>query len=109
MPIYEYKCENCNKIVELVQPFNATSPETCVHCGKGPLRKLVSQSSFILKGDGWYKDGYSGPSNQKPSTDSDTSQSSQTESASSSNTSETSTDTVKSTTSNDTSNASESP
>ena len=27
--------------------------------GKGELKKMISQTSFSLKGGGWYKDGYS--------------------------------------------------
>ncbi len=62
MPIYEYKCESCQEVIEIVQSFDAAPPEKCPQCGQGPLHKLVSHSSFILKGTGWYKDGYSGTS-----------------------------------------------
>jgi putative FmdB family regulatory protein len=58
MPIYEYQCESCSAVVEKIQPFSAKPPACCEICGGGPMRKLVSQSSFILKGGGWYKDGY---------------------------------------------------
>ena len=58
MPIYEYQCDNCYKIYEIWQKISDTPPGKCTECG-GPLHKLVSLSSFELKGGGWYVDGYS--------------------------------------------------
>ncbi|MCX8034347.1 MAG: zinc ribbon domain-containing protein [Thermodesulfovibrio sp.] len=57
MPIYEYECTNCNKIHEVIQKFSDESLKNCPICG-GELRKLISQSSFILKGSGWYVTDY---------------------------------------------------
>jgi putative FmdB family regulatory protein len=58
MPIYEYKCCKCSQIYEIWQKISDTPPDKCTECG-GPLHKLVSLSSFQLKGGGWYVDGYS--------------------------------------------------
>ena len=57
MPIYEYECEKCHEISEALQHFSDPPLTTCEHCG-GPLHKLISKSSFHLKGGGWYADGY---------------------------------------------------
>jgi putative FmdB family regulatory protein len=57
MPIYEYKCDACGTIVEAMQKFSDEPLTTCSHC-QGPLKKLVSQSSFHLKGSGWYVTDY---------------------------------------------------
>lgn len=57
MPIYEYECLNCNKIHEFIQKFSDEPLKNCPICG-GELRKLISQSSFILKGGGWYVTDY---------------------------------------------------
>lgn len=57
MPIYEYECLNCNKIHEFIQKFSDEPLKSCPICG-GELRKLISQSSFILKGSGWYVTDY---------------------------------------------------
>lgn len=62
MPIYEYECTNCNKIHEIIQKFNDEPLKNCPICG-GELRKLISQSSFILKGSGWYVTDYSRKNN----------------------------------------------
>jgi len=57
MPIYEYKCDQCGTIVEAIQKFSDNPLATCSHC-QGHLQKLISQSSFHLKGSGWYVTDY---------------------------------------------------
>ena len=61
MPIYEYKCDLCNGLWEEIQNFSDDPLTVCKSCEKeGGVHKLVSgKMSFILKGGGWYKDGYS--------------------------------------------------
>lgn len=60
MPIYEYACSKCGKLNEVLQKVNDPTPERCDGCGaKGTLRKVVSRSSFVLRGGGWYSDLYS--------------------------------------------------
>ena len=56
MPIYQYRCEDCGHEQEKLTKFNAESPK-CTCC-EGQTKKLVSRSSFSLKGSGWFKDGY---------------------------------------------------
>ncbi len=58
MPIYEYQCKKCRKIHEIWQKMSDKPAGKCPDCG-GPLHKLISLSSFQLKGGGWYVDGYS--------------------------------------------------
>ena len=57
MPIYEYKCEDCGKITEIWHGVNESPQNSCPHCG-GRLHKIISKSSFILKGSGWYATDY---------------------------------------------------
>jgi putative FmdB family regulatory protein len=64
MPIYEYECQSCEKVFEVQQRISDDPLESCPEC-KGAVKKLVSVSSFQLKGSGWYADGYSGASNGK--------------------------------------------
>ena len=61
MPIYEYECEECQKIIEEWQSLS-DAPKTTCPCCSGPLKKLISMSSFQLKGGGWYADGYASSS-----------------------------------------------
>jgi len=58
MPIYEYQCDSCQQVIEAWQSLADEPLKTCQACA-GPLRKLISMSSFHLKGGGWYADGYS--------------------------------------------------
>jgi putative FmdB family regulatory protein len=59
MPIYEYKCKKCGKEYELLQKITDPAAKTCKFC-KGPAHKLISLSSFHLRGSGWYVTDYGG-------------------------------------------------
>lgn len=63
MPIYEYKCQKCGKEFEEFQGITEPAITSCRFC-KGPVNKLLSLSSFHLKGSGWYVTDYGG---KKPS------------------------------------------
>ena len=58
MPIYEYACEECGKIFEEFQSIKADPLSTCKLCGSKSVHRIVSQTSFILKGSGWYVTDY---------------------------------------------------
>ncbi len=58
MPIYAYKCKKCDEEFEEIQKISASPLKKHEDCG-GKLEKLLSLSSFQLKGEGWYRDGYS--------------------------------------------------
>ncbi len=71
MPIYEYKCLRCNHEFEAVQKFSDAPVRQCSVCG-GPVKKLISRSSFHLKGSGWYLTDYAKkntPTDTKPSSE----------------------------------------
>jgi len=57
MPIYEYECKKCGRIIEELQTFSDPPLKRCKHC-KGKLEKLISLSSFQLTGTGWYSTDY---------------------------------------------------
>lgn len=57
MPIYEYKCEKCGIVIEKIQKFSDPPLTDCEKCD-GKVNKLLSQSSFMLKGSGWYVTDY---------------------------------------------------
>ena len=58
MPIYEYRCQECASLFEELKRLSDPAPEKCPRCGHTEVRKVVSRSSFALKGDGWYSDHY---------------------------------------------------
>ncbi|UFS70384.1 zinc ribbon domain-containing protein [Geomonas sp. RF6] len=66
MPLYEYQCTSCDNVFEVRQKFSDAPATECPACG-GEVRKMISQSGFSLKGQGWYGDGYSS-ANSKPAT-----------------------------------------
>ena len=57
MPLYEYKCTACQKLVEKIQKFSDPEITVCPHCG-GALERVVSAPAIAFKGGGWYADGY---------------------------------------------------
>ena len=62
MPIYEYICEKCGSHIEVLQKVSDAPLKRCQNC-RGKLEKIVSRTSFQLKGGGWYASDYS----RKPS------------------------------------------
>ena len=70
MPIYEYECTACGKVEEVLQNFSDEPLTTCGHCS-GKLHKLISQSSFHLKGSGWYVTDYASGSRNTSGTSKD--------------------------------------
>jgi len=73
MPIYEYRCNDCQQIFEEWQKGFEDREMVCPVCG-GVSSRLISSSAFVLKGSGWYVTDYcksqpgSGNGNGKPKT-----------------------------------------
>ncbi len=62
MPVYEYQCKECGRVEEALQKISDPPLQECPSC-KGGMKKLISQSTFHLKGSGWYVTDYGGSSN----------------------------------------------
>ena len=56
--IYEYKCNRCDREFEETQKMSDPAIEKCEKCGGDVTRLISGAPVFILKGSGWYKDGY---------------------------------------------------
>ena len=56
MPIYEYYCQECG-VFEVTQRITESPLTTCPTC-EGDVRRLISLTSFVLKGSGWYATDY---------------------------------------------------
>jgi putative FmdB family regulatory protein len=68
MPIYEYHCQKCGTM-EIMQRITEKALARCPNC-KGKIKKLISHTSFQLKGTGWYLTDYArkdGPKEEKKS------------------------------------------
>ncbi len=59
MPIYEYVCQKCGHHLEIIQKMSDNPLTRCPQC-RGKLEKIFSQTSFQLKGSGWYASDYTG-------------------------------------------------
>ncbi len=74
MPLYEYKCEQCGEVFEVMQKFADEPISTHEKCG-GHTHRLLSAPAFQFKGSGWYVTDYakgsSGSSGQNGSEKSD--------------------------------------
>jgi putative FmdB family regulatory protein len=68
MPVYEYECGACGHHFEEWQKMSDKPIQTCPKCKKKKVEKLISATSFQLKGGGWYSDLYA--SSKKGSSDS---------------------------------------
>ncbi len=87
MPIYEYRCPDCGHEFETMQRMSEDPIKVCPECSAENVSKLISRTSFVLKGGGWYKDHYglkSGASSDSGSSSSSSSSSASSSSSSSS-------------------------
>jgi len=62
MPIYEYECKKCGTF-EAVQSMSEEPLKRCPEC-RSKVSRLISSSSFHLRGGGWYSDGYDAKSSK---------------------------------------------
>jgi putative FmdB family regulatory protein len=87
MPTYDYQCQKCGYEFERQQRITEDPIKTCPKCKSRQAKRLLSAPGFILKGGGWYKDGYGSTGKKTGGGSSDSSTSSDTTTSSSSDTS----------------------
>ncbi|MEW5692922.1 MAG: FmdB family zinc ribbon protein [Candidatus Hydrogenedentota bacterium] len=52
MPIFEYRCEDCNKITEFLEGVGQGMVEKkCEHCGSWKLTRIFSKSYVSVSGN----------------------------------------------------------
>jgi putative FmdB family regulatory protein len=54
VPLYDYRCTSCERVVEVMHGIHDSGPETCESCG-GAMRKAISAPAVHFKGSGWAK------------------------------------------------------
>ena len=84
MPTYSYTCDACGKSFEKEQRIVEDPIKACELCGKPKARRQIVSGNFILKGGGWYSDGYGSKGSAKASNGSSSSSSSSTSTGASS-------------------------
>lgn len=57
MPLYEYKCQGCGDVFEVIQKFSDQPLTVHEKCG-GKVERLVSAAALRFKGSGWYVTDY---------------------------------------------------
>ena len=70
MPTYEYSCEKCGHEFEREQRITSEPIRRCPKCRSLKAKRMISVTSFILKGGGWYSDLYSSSSGKPAKSDS---------------------------------------
>lgn len=61
MPIYDYQCDDCGHLFEVIKKRSAPEPAECPDCGAADPRRAISATAFQLKGTGWYVTDYKSP------------------------------------------------
>ena len=57
MPIYEYRCDDCERVFEAIQRISDAPLDACRHCG-GAAQRIVSSPAIQFLGSGWYVTDY---------------------------------------------------
>jgi len=65
MPIYEYACGSCGGRFEAIQKFSDPLLTECRLCHASGVRKVLSPTAFVLKGEGWYVTDYASADRKK--------------------------------------------
>lgn len=61
MPIYSYRCEDCQYTQDILRKISDPPLVACPNCGAPALRKQVTAAGFQLKGSGWYVTDFRNP------------------------------------------------
>ena len=69
MPTYDYQCQKCGFEFEREQRITEDAIKTCPKCKARKAKRLLSAPNFILKGGGWYADGYGSSGSASASSD----------------------------------------
>lgn len=65
MPIYKLKCDTCGDVSQVICKTHEREGRVCTRMRgagnklcEGSLTPIITATSFSLKGQGWYRDGY---------------------------------------------------
>jgi len=64
MPIYQYKCNDCDHCMEALQKISDEPLTVCPQCEAASLRKQLTAAAFKLKGTGWYETDFKNSGNK---------------------------------------------
>jgi len=58
MPLYEYRCNGCNRQFERIVKFSDPPLKSCPHCGADAIHQVIHAPAVQFKGSGWYVSDY---------------------------------------------------
>ena len=64
MPIYEYRCGDCEQVFEAIQRISDEPLDACRHCS-GAAHRIVSSPAIQFLGSGWYVTDYARKAGEK--------------------------------------------
>jgi putative FmdB family regulatory protein len=53
MPLYDYACTKCGRVVEVRHGFDENYEQPCQTCGE-PVRRVFNPAPVLFKGSGFY-------------------------------------------------------
>lgn len=53
MPLYTYKCNNCEQLFEKRQKMSDDPLSDCIYC-EGSVRRVINSVGIVFKGKGFY-------------------------------------------------------
>ena len=65
MPIYTYRCKDCDYQFEKRQRMADDPLTECIHCEEGHVRRVVNSVGIVFKGSGFYQTDYRSAGYQK--------------------------------------------
>lgn len=61
MPIYDYECQKCRRVFELIEKrADRDNYHQCPDCLGGEVKPLLGVCGWVLNGDGWYRSNHGG-------------------------------------------------
>jgi len=57
MPLYEYRCRQCERLFDRLERASELKDGTCPDCG-GAATRLIGAPALQFKGSGWYVNDY---------------------------------------------------
>jgi len=73
MPIYAYRCVECDFAKDVLQKMSDAVLTECPACGKSSFKKQLTAAGFQLKGTGWYATDFKGSGSKPAATSASTS------------------------------------
>ncbi|MBS3812549.1 MAG: FmdB family zinc ribbon protein [Candidatus Bipolaricaulota bacterium] len=65
MPLYKYRCNECDNVFKVLRMNGEEEDPECPECGSKSVERMVSSVGIRFKGKGFYRTDYKSNSNYK--------------------------------------------